>query len=143
EEDLWTAEIRVASPETLISDATRGLESAPSLAVLYGGSHAYDAKTQTLTLQIMLKNLSNKPVRGPFKLVVTSMTDSGCAHISNANNGGSFAGAVWTLSGGGFPEVLPPAGTSSPHGLKFRINAARCRISDGITLKARVFAAPK
>jgi hypothetical protein len=144
-QELRVAEVDVVSAESMVATATQGLkERSDQLAVLYGGKQSFDRKTRTLTLQVAIRNVGDRPLTGPFKLVVTHFTDTGCAHIANANNGAHFAGAVWDLSATLPMKALRPGETGHPYPLRFRVEGSKkskCRDTDSVGLTVQVFAA--
>lgn len=146
EGELRTAEIRVTPAATLIANATPGLADVTSrLAVLYGGDQFYDPKTKVITLDVVIKNNSDKPLIGPFKLAVPDLyKDYGFADIANASNGISDAGAVWDISSSVPGGSLAPGTTTKPFALKFHYlaNPDTPRGSDDILgLSVKVYAA--
>lgn len=144
-EELRVAEVDVLSAEAMVAAETQGLRAtSDQLAVLYGGRQSYDLTTRTLTLQVVIRNVGGRLLKGPFKLAVTHFTDTGCARIANANNGAWFAGAVWDLTETIPSKVLRPGETSSPDTLKFRLESSKkpeCRAPGIIGMTVKIFAA--
>jgi hypothetical protein len=145
EGELRTASITVTPATTLIANATPGLADVTTkVAVLFGGDQNYDPKTKLITLDVVIKNNSEAPLTGPFKLAVPSFyKDYGYTEIANADNKVSGGGAVWDISGSVPGGTLAPGATSKPFALKFRYTADEStpRNSDDILgLSVRVFA---
>lgn len=142
---IRTTAVHVASAEALIATATRGLDDLTgSVLILYGGDQSYDEKTKTITLNIMIKNDSNKPIDGPFKLAVPAFyKDYGYAEIANAQGGITDGGAVWDISASIPTGRLNPGAVSKTFPLEFRYlltgNEER-RNDDILGLDVRIFA---
>jgi hypothetical protein len=92
------------------------------VAVLYGGDQHYDATSGTLTVDVVLKNRSNKLIRGPLLLKALTLSSGlGKLEIANARNAASGPGAIWDF-GKALPSgVLQPGATSLPYSLVFRL----------------------
>ena len=66
------------------------------VAVLYGGDQHYDISSSTLTVEVVLKNKSSKPIQAPiFLKALTLDSKLGKLKIANASNGASGPGAIW------------------------------------------------
>jgi hypothetical protein len=144
---IRTVSIRVMPEATMIAAATQGLEEVTDkVAVLYGGSQFYDSKTGMLTLDVTLKNNSDKTFHEPFKLAVPSFSANyGMAEIADAENNAQGAGAVWDLSRSVSGGVLAPGTASKPFSLQFHYVAdpGLARDSDDIFgLSVKVYAKP-
>jgi hypothetical protein len=142
--ELRTAEIHVTPVEALITNATEGLTDVTTrVAVLYGGNQSYDPKTKIITLDTVIKNNSDQPLSGPFKLTVPGLyKDFGFGEIANSDNKVAGGGAVWDISSSVGPTLAPGA-TSKPFALKFRYTADEDtpRDSDDILgLRVKVYA---
>jgi hypothetical protein len=127
EGQLRTATVIVgASMETrLFSLPTQERDArdiSQSVAVLYGGDQRYDISTGTLTVDVILKNKSMEPIRGPLAIkAVTVFSEFGKLEIANASNAETGPGAVWDLSEALPNGTLEPGGTSKPYSLVFRL----------------------
>lgn len=143
--ELRTAAIDVIPAPTLISNATRGLTPVTSkVAILYGGDQFYDPKTKLITLDVLIKNNSDHPLTGPFKLAVPNSNDGEFTEIANADNQVPGGGAVWDISSSVPNGTLAAGASSHPFALKFRYLADedKPRSSDDILgLSLRVYAA--
>jgi hypothetical protein len=146
--EIRTAAIHVISPsaDTLVATATKGLENVTSLLrILYGGDQHYDAASEILTLDVSIKNNTDQPLRGPFRLAVIRLyRDYGSAEIANSDNNADGAGSVWDLDKSIPGGTLAPGATSRPYTLKFHYHPDRDqqRDSDDILgFSAKVFAA--
>ncbi|HEV2464014.1 MAG TPA: hypothetical protein VGT04_09430, partial [Acidobacteriaceae bacterium] len=104
-------------------------------------------RTKILSLNVVVKNRTDKPLTGPFKLAVLELYKHyGFAAIANADNKASGAGAVWNIS-----SVIPIGGlgqeaTSKPFTMRFRYVAdpslARDNSDDIFGLYLKVYAKP-
>jgi hypothetical protein len=144
--EVRTAAIQIVPPDTLVADATNGLENVTEkVAVLYGGDQHYDEQTGTLTLDVTIKNDSDHPLRRPLRLALTSFyRDSGDSEVTNAENGATGAGSVWDLTPSIPENELAPGATSKPFPLRFRyhVDPGQQRGPDDILgLSAKVYAA--
>jgi hypothetical protein len=92
------------------------------VAVLYGGDQHYDISSSTLTVEVVLKNKSSKPIQAPiFLKALTLDSKLGKLKIANASNGASGPGAIWDLSNAVPSEGLQPGATTAPCSLVFYI----------------------
>lgn len=92
------------------------------VAVLYGGDQHYDISSSTLTVEVVLKNKSSKPIQAPiFLKALTLDSKLGKLKIANASNGASGPGAIWDLSNAVPSEGLQPGATTEPYALVFCI----------------------
>jgi hypothetical protein len=145
EGEVRTATVRVTTAASMIAVGTHGLQDVTSkVTLLYGGNQFYDLKSGILALDVMVKNNSDQPLKGPLKLAVPSLyKDYGFAEIANADNKATGAGAMWDLTVSMPDGVLAPNATSRPFRLKFRYaaNTDTPRYSEDILgLSVRVFA---
>ncbi len=120
--ELRTATIKVVSPDNLVGNAVRGLEDVTTRAsILYGDDQSYDPVTKMLKLNIVVRNDSLQPFKGPLKLVVPSLSkDFGYVEIVNATNETNAAGAVWDMSSAMPAKMLSPGASTKPFTLMFR-----------------------
>jgi hypothetical protein len=144
--EIRTAAVRVTPAAVLVADATKGMKDVTSqVAVLYGGDQSYDEKTGMLTLDVTIKNMSDQPLTGPFRLAVTSLYKSfGYANVANAENGATDAGSVWDIARSIPAGTLAPGASTRPFPLKFsyHVDPDLERGSDDILgLGAKVYAA--
>ncbi len=143
--EIRTAAVQVIPADTLISDAIKGMEDVTGkVAILYGGDQYYDEPSGMLTLDVTIKNESDRPLHAPFRLAVTGLyKDYGYAEISNARNGATSAGSVWDIASSVPGGTLAPGATCKPFPLKFsyRVDPDQQRGSDDILgLSVRVYA---
>jgi hypothetical protein len=141
-----TASIRVIPPDKMISAETNNLKDVTnSVAILYGGSQSYDAKTGILTLEAVIRNTSEKELKNPLKLAVSQLyKDYGRSEIANADNKATGAGAVWDVSHSIPNGTLAPGSASKPFSLRFRYIAEPTLVRDSddiLGLNIKVFAA--
>ena len=146
EGEISTAAVNVVPADTLVSEATVGLEDVTNkVAVVYGGDQRFDPKTNTITLDVTIRNTSDQPLKGPIKLAVTGVYKNyGYSEVANAPNKATGAGAVWDLSASVPGSALVAGATSKPFPLKFlyKIDPRMERNSDDIFgLNVKVFAA--
>lgn len=114
----------------------------PNVAVLYGGDQHYDTQTNTLTLDIVLKNTGTTPVRGALFLKVLALTgEIGRLEIANASNQVTGPGATWDLSDTLPNGVLQPGTATRPYSLVFRLleKSAPAREFEVISLRFQVW----
>ncbi len=106
----------MTSAEQLSAAELSGLNSVSNrVAILYGGTQQYDHKTGTLTLVITLRNNSDAPIRGPFKLEATDIDSAYLnVEVANAANHALGGGAVWDVTSSVPGGVLAPGATSQP-----------------------------
>lgn len=92
------------------------------VAVIYGGDQHYDISSSTLTVEVVLKNKSSKPIQAPVLLKALTLDSKfGKLKIANASNGGSGPGAIWDLSNAVPSKGLQPGATTEPCSLVFYI----------------------
>ncbi|MGC2331378.1 MAG: sialidase family protein, partial [Candidatus Acidiferrales bacterium] len=147
EGELRTVAIHVTSASALIASGTKGLtEITNDVAILYGGDQQYDAESEILTVNIVIKNKGAESIHGPVKLAVPNLSrDYGYADIANAENEANGSGAIWDISSSISGDTLDPGATSRPFSLKFRYLADQeekrpLAGEDFLDLNIRVFA---
>lgn len=127
---MRTASVRVGSPAekkipSLQFDESKAADITGSFSLLQGSRPHYDPNSGTLTVRIMLRNRSDKPVRIPVLLQADALTsDSAQVQISNADNGLVGVGAAWNLAKAIPAGTLAPGATTPPYFLIFRITQA-------------------
>jgi hypothetical protein len=148
--ELRISEIHVTSAAELITSETKDLvDVTQRVAVLYGGSQRYDARSGILTVDVVIQNKSAERIDGPFKLAVPSLTkDYGLADIANAENKASGAGAIWDITSAVAKGGLDAGATSKPFSLKFRYLPSRSdeaytTTEDFLDLNIKIFAGSK
>lgn len=124
---LWTAPITVrghgvrngSSALAKLSDVSRFLR-------IDFVDPVFDRSSATLTTAAFVVNVSNKPIRGPVKLrVVLLRSQMGAVTITNAENGASGPGAIWTFSPLKHANNLKPGAVSASKILSFRFENLR------------------
>ena len=107
-------------PLPLREEAARDITQQVEL--LYGGSEHYDISSDTLTLDVILKNKSDEQIRAPLLIkAITASGEAGKVEIANASNELPGPGAIWDLSRALLRGTLEPGATTKPYSLVFRI----------------------
>lgn len=147
EGQLRTARVIVgASAEDRLSTLPMREEDAhdisQEIAILYGGEQRYDISSGALTVKVVLKNKSRKPIRGPiFLKALTLDSELGKLEIANASNGASGSGAVWDLGNAMPGKWLQPGATTEPSSLVFRVpNVAPPRGIEVVSMQLEILA---
>ena len=112
-------------------------------AIAYAGKQSFDHSTGTLTVCLAVANRGNRAIRLPIKLEATDIqSPAGLVSILNATNGLAGSGAIWDVSDSVTGDRLPPASTTNPFCLLFRVPGLSRNASpldEGLlTLKIRV-----
>lgn len=121
EGELRSAAIRVARTGRGLS-SSQLIDRSADLIALYGGAQHYDRKTNTLMVNIILKNKSLTLIRPPlFLRVLKVSSDLGQLQIANSRNGLSGRGAIWDISRTLPNGVLEPGASTRPFPLMFHV----------------------
>jgi len=93
------------------------------VVLLYGRSQSFDNATGVLSIDLLLGNRGDKPIRPPIRLEVTRVSSGvGRVTILNANNGLTGEGTIWDVSPSVTGDQIPPgANTYNTFRLSFRI----------------------
>ena len=121
---LWTSAVSVAGAAlrhgstelAALADVTQ------KIAVVFDDT-AYDPATKIATVHVSLTNTSDKPISGPVKLRVVSLTSSSSVpEILDADNRLTGTGAVWDFTSTLKDGRLGPKETTRSKRLRFRLN---------------------
>jgi hypothetical protein len=140
----WTARVRVERPKAADSTSAARATSAATAPVdvtsrieIVADPSKYNASTHELELSMRLKNVSDRPIRGPVTVTIERFGSSAEAQLTesekarerqqipvilNASNGKPNDGAAFDYTaalGGG--EVLLPGGQSGPVRWRLRV----------------------
>jgi len=120
---LWTSAIRVAGEGVRQGDTTLAeLEDISRDVEAEVTNVAYERKTQTLTAELRLRNISDSVISGPIRVrAVAVRSDVGIPAVVNAENGSHGAGAIWTIHGGGHDDRLAPSELSAPTAIRVHL----------------------
>jgi len=106
-------------PLQLRENETRDITQ--DVVLLYGGDQHYDMQNGTLTVDVVLKNTSTAPLKGPLFMKALALTgELGRLEIANASNRAAGPGAIWDLSEALPNGILEPGATTRPSSLVFR-----------------------
>jgi hypothetical protein len=140
--------IHVTSAASLIASETENLTDVTNkVEILYGGNQHYDARSGSLSVDVVLENKSSESIHAPVKLAVRSLSvDYRYADVANANNREIGGGAVWDLSDSIPEQGLETRASSRPFTLRFRCIPNRRKDApfideDFLDLNIKVFAA--
>lgn len=126
--ELRTAAINVdGAHSSVVSEVLPSLSDLvdvdDEVALLYGGEQHYDPEKGSLTLSVVLRNMSTKPIYGPIVVQAISVSsDVGPVRVVNFDNRECGPGALWTLSGSLQKSVLQPSGLTRPFSFSFRFS---------------------
>jgi hypothetical protein len=127
--------------EQLRGKATRVVTR--DVALLYGGDQHYDIQNGTLTVDIVLKNLTTAPLRAPLLLKALALSgENGPLAIVNASNRETGPGATWDISEALPGGILAPGATTKPYSLVFRLpeKPAPARETQVLSMRVEVLA---
>jgi hypothetical protein len=92
------------------------------VVILYGGDQHYDTSSDTLEVDVIVKNKSARVIRSPLILKALTLESTlGKLVTANASNDAAGPGAIWDLSNTLQGGVLQPGSSTSPYPLVFRI----------------------
>ena len=146
EGELRTAAVSVGAavrepPSSSLGQERDLRDVSQDIAVLYGGDQHYDRSSNTLSVDVVLKNKSNVPITAPLLVKVTGFS-SGLrgVEIANSSNGVAKHGALWDVTRALPNGVLQPGRSTRPYSLIFRVpgDAAPQQEVDLLSMQVRI-----
>jgi hypothetical protein len=135
---LWTSTVSVVSQNSPRPELPRGLTDITSKVALEFTNNEFDAKRKTLSVDVMVVNRANIPLRGPFLLQTERIESTlGRPELSAANSG--TAGCDWTPASFLVEQEFLPAGQwTMPARISERLEKVRRTDNGEIDIYLRV-----